>query len=238
MDRARRALAGIFLFSSRVGTFLQVGQLQLAEELDLVLQADAELLERAPARLGHERERIRGRGAVRVLDEVRVLRRDLRSAAAIAPEAARLEHPARAQLVLGVLEDAAEGAPVRRLGFLPARVQLAHLGLDLLRRSWPETELRANHDLPVSELRVPIAQPELRRIQPAAALGRRDERSLEQPGEVAAVSAGVHPDTPADRAGNRAGELEAAEPGRAGAMQRDGVRRAAAHPQHVAVDLD
>src|SRR4029079_13127214 len=139
MDRARRALAGIFRFSSRAGTFLQVGQLQLAEELDLVLQANAELLERATARLGHERERIRGRGAVRVLDEVRVLRRALRSTAAIAPEAVRIEHPARAQLVLGVLEDAAEGAPVRRLGFLPARGQLAPPRLYLLRAFWPTT---------------------------------------------------------------------------------------------------
>jgi hypothetical protein len=44
MDRARRALAGIFRFSSPVRTFLQLGQLELAEKLDLVLEADAELL--------------------------------------------------------------------------------------------------------------------------------------------------------------------------------------------------
>ena len=33
-------------FSSPVGTFLQVGQLEVAEELDLVLEHDAELLAR------------------------------------------------------------------------------------------------------------------------------------------------------------------------------------------------
>src|SRR5205823_3739014 len=37
---------------------------------------------------------------------------------------------------------------------------------------------------------------------------------------------------------NRARELEAAEPGGAGAVQRDGVRRPAPHSQHISVDLD
>ena len=53
---------------------------------------------------------------------------------AMALETARLEHPPRAQLVLRVLEDAPEGAPVRRLRRLAPCVQLAHLGLDLLGR--------------------------------------------------------------------------------------------------------
>src|SRR4029079_6077239 len=189
MDRARRALVGIFLSSARTRSFLQLGQLELAEELDLVLEPDAELLERAAARLGHESERVCSGGPIGVLDEVRVLRRDLGSAAAMALEAPRLEHPPRAPLVLGILEDTAEGAPVRRLRILPARVQLAHLGLDLLRRPRPESQLGTNHDLSVPELRVPVAQPELRGGEPGAAFGRRDTGSLEPAGEVAALRA-------------------------------------------------
>src|SRR5512138_116994 len=103
MDRAIRALAGIFRFSASVRSFLQLGQLELAEKLDLVLQANPELLERATARLGHQGEGVRGRGGVGVLDEVRMLVGDLCSTAAMALEAARLEHSPCAQLVLGIL---------------------------------------------------------------------------------------------------------------------------------------
>ncbi len=42
---------------------LRGGELDLAEELDLVLELDAELLARATARLGHQREAVRGRRA-------------------------------------------------------------------------------------------------------------------------------------------------------------------------------
>jgi hypothetical protein len=62
MDRAIRALAGIFRFSAPVRTFLQLRQLELAEKLDLMLEADTELLERATARLGHQGEGVRRRG--------------------------------------------------------------------------------------------------------------------------------------------------------------------------------
>src|SRR5580765_1101185 len=80
-------------------------QLGHAEEFDLVLQDDAVLLERPPAGLDHERDGVLGPGPVRVFDEVRVQRRDLRPADAVTLEAAGLEHPARRQLVLGILED-------------------------------------------------------------------------------------------------------------------------------------
>src|SRR5206468_4002122 len=68
-------------------------EVEVAEELHLVSKHDAVLLECTPARLGHQRDRIRGAGAVDVLDEVGVLRRDLRPADAMASQAARLEHP-------------------------------------------------------------------------------------------------------------------------------------------------
>ena len=96
---------------------------------------------RAPARLGHERDRVGGRGTVGVLDEVRVLRRDLRAADPVPLQPAGLEHPPGAQLVIGVLEDASERPPVRRLRRLPLRVQLPHLGPDLLRRTRAQPQL-------------------------------------------------------------------------------------------------
>src|SRR5215204_6582909 len=51
--------------------------LDVAEQLDLGLESDSELLERASAPLGDERDGVRRRGAAGVLDEVRVLRGDL-----------------------------------------------------------------------------------------------------------------------------------------------------------------
>src|SRR5437867_1369713 len=57
---------------------LQVWQRQVAEELDLVFEHDAEFLVGAPPRLGHERERVRCCRTAGVLDEVRVLRGDAR----------------------------------------------------------------------------------------------------------------------------------------------------------------
>src|SRR5262249_28117716 len=103
---------------------------------------------------------------------------------------------------------------------------------------WPQPQLGLHDYLSVPEVRVPVTEPELRRGQPAAAVGRRDENALEYPGKVAAVGPGVHPDAAADRARDGAGELEAAEPGRASAMQDDGVGGAPVCADDVAHDLD
>src|SRR5437763_1015367 len=119
----------------------------VAEHLDLVHELDPVLLARAPARLGDERERVLGAGATGVLDEVRVLGRDLRAADAMALERAGLEHPPRAQVVLRILEDAAERAPVRRLRRLPLGIQPPHVGLDVVGRPRPQAQLRLHHDL-------------------------------------------------------------------------------------------
>src|SRR5437868_4828903 len=61
MDRARRALAGMLRCSSPERALLQLRQLELTEEFDLVLEPDAELLVRAPAGFGHERNRVGSR---------------------------------------------------------------------------------------------------------------------------------------------------------------------------------
>src|SRR5256714_5495932 len=76
-DRLKRALAGTHRNSAPGRPLLQAGQFELSQKLDLVLQPHVELLVSAPSRLGHESESVGGRGAVGVLDEVRVLRRDL-----------------------------------------------------------------------------------------------------------------------------------------------------------------
>src|SRR5438045_8240981 len=79
---------------------LQVGQVQVAEELDLVLEHEVELLVGTAPRLRHQREGVGRRRAAGVLDEVRVLRGDASPANRVAPEAARVEQPPRAQFVI------------------------------------------------------------------------------------------------------------------------------------------
>ena len=69
------------------------------------------------------------------------------------------------------------------------------------------------------------------------AAGVDDERPDEDRLPVAPVCAGVHPDASAGGAGDRAGELEAAEPGRTGTVEADRVRRAAAGDQQRRPDL-
>src|SRR5262249_4369474 len=54
--------------------------------------------------------------------------------------------------------------------------------------------------------------------------------------EVASVRAGVHPEAAADRARDRGGELEAAEPGVARAVETHGIRGAAAGDDRLSLD--
>src|ERR1700675_3496728 len=129
----------------------------------------------------------------------------------MALEAARLEQPTPRQLVLGVLEDAPEGALVRRLCRFAQRLKPRHVRLDLLLRQRRQQELRPRDHLAVAQLRVPVAQPELVRREPPGPVGVYDQRALEDRGPVAPVGPGVHPDAAADRAGDRTRELEAAE---------------------------
>src|SRR5207247_6703527 len=75
-------------------------QLELAEEHDLVLQLDAELLVRPPPGLGHQRNRVVGARVVGVLDEIRVSRRYLGATDPVPLEAARLAHPPGGALVV------------------------------------------------------------------------------------------------------------------------------------------
>ena len=119
--------------------------------------------------------------------------------------------PAR-ELVLRVLEDAAERPPVRRLRRLAPRVQLAHLRLDLGRVARAQAQLglrrrpgRAAGSSAGTRARAPpgVSQP----VPSAVATSARSSTLR----EVAAVGAAVHPDAAADRARDRARELEAAE---------------------------
>src|SRR6476660_1246208 len=112
------------LDSARGRSFLRVRQLREPEEDDLALQGDPDLVVRAATCLDHQAHTIRARRPVGVLDEVRVLRRDLRAADPMPLEAAELEHPPRPELAGWVLEDAPEGALVRRLRVLAARDEL------------------------------------------------------------------------------------------------------------------
>src|SRR5439155_6005347 len=126
---------------------------EVAEQLDLVAELDAVLLACAAASLLHQCDRVGGASTAGILDEVRVLWRDLCASAAVAFQSARLQHPACGQLVLGVLEDAAERAPVRGLRRLSPGVQLGHLRLDLCRLARIDAQLRFDDDLAVSQIR-------------------------------------------------------------------------------------
>ena len=95
-----------------------------------------------------------------------------RAADRVALQPARLEHPARAELVLRVLEDAAERALVRRLRRLAPRDQLGDRRLDLVGRPRLEPVLDLGDDLAVPELGVAVGEAELGRRQPAGAVGR------------------------------------------------------------------
>src|SRR5215213_916706 len=105
--RVREALARGAATSARSPSAagLLATKVERAQEADLVLQQHAESLARSVAGLGHEGDRVVGAGVVGVLDEVGVLGRDLRPADPVALQAARLQHPPRAELVVGILED-------------------------------------------------------------------------------------------------------------------------------------
>src|SRR5207244_8959087 len=129
----------------------------------------------------------------------------------VALETAGLEHPAGGQLVLRVLEDAPEGALVRRLGRLPLRLQLGDVRFDLVDGARRETQLDPRDDLAVAEIRMPVREAELRGRQPAGPVRSEHVRTLEDAGKVAAVRARVHPHAAAGRPGDRARALEPAE---------------------------
>src|SRR5205085_5228182 len=94
-------------------------------------------------------------------------------------KAAGLEHPARRELVLGILEDASEGPLVRRLRRLPPCLHVADDGLDLLERARVELELDARNDLAVRERGVAVREVELRPAQPLGTIRADDKRADE-----------------------------------------------------------
>src|SRR5919204_2974926 len=117
----------------------------------------------------------------------------------MALEAAGLEHSAGAQLVLRVLEDAAEGALVRRLRCLSQRLELRDRGLDRSLGSVRQPELGARDHLAMVQARPAVAQAELDWRQPAPTVRIDDQRPLQDRGPVTAVGARIHPDPATDR---------------------------------------
>jgi len=179
-----------------------------------VLELDSVLLACTPAGFCHQRDRVGGAGSIGVLDEVRVARRDLGAADPVPLQPAGLEQPPGAQLVVRVLEDAAEGPLVRGLGGFPLRLQLGDLGLDLFGVAGLEAELDSGDDLVAAEFRVAIREAELGRGQPTSSVLVHHQGSDQNLGPIAAIGACVHSDSASGRAGNRTGELETAERGR------------------------
>src|SRR5205814_31894 len=139
-----------------------------------------------------------------------------------------LEHQAGGQLMVRILEDAAERSPVCRLCSLAPRLELAHGRLDVIGPTRRQTQLDTRDHLAVAQRRASVREPELARREPRCARRGGDERPLEHLREVAAVSAGVHPDSAAGRARYRAGELETAQPRLPRTVENDGTRRSPA----------
>src|ERR1700694_2916540 len=127
------------------------GELDPAEKAHFALELDAELLERTPARLGHEREGVDCPGVAGGLDEVFVARRDLSTADPMPLEAAGLEHSPRRELVLGIFEDAAARALIRRLRGLPLLLHAGDSPLALVLGTRLEPNLDRSDDLAVAE---------------------------------------------------------------------------------------
>ena len=202
----------------------------------LVLELDAELLAGAAPGFAHQRERVGRCRSAGVFDEVGVQLRDHGAADRVALQTAGLEHAAGAELVVGVLEDTAEGPLVGRLGRLALGDQRCNRRLDLVRRARDEPVLHLGDDCAVGEIGGAIRESETQRRDPGVTVDRKHAGADEEVGPVAAVGAGVHPDAAAGRAGDCAGELEAAETGGAGVVQADRIGRAAACDQQLALD--
>ena len=101
-----------------------------------------------------------------------------------------------------------------------------------------EPEAHLGDDLAGREARVPVGELELIGCE-AAGTDRVDHERIDHHGApVGAVGAGVHPHPAADRPRDRRRELETAEPGVAGPMKTDGIRRPAAGDEHIALDLN
>src|SRR4051812_947189 len=154
---------------------LQRGQLERPEELHLVLELDPEPLVHAPPRLGHQRDAVGARRPVGVLDEVRVARGDDRAADPVALEPHLFDQAAGAALTRRVLEDAAEGALVRRLGCLALREQLGGDRLHCLGRARLESEAHACDDLAALQAGMAGGEGELLDVERAWAAGVDDD---------------------------------------------------------------
>ena len=192
------------------------------------------------ARLGHQCETVGGRRVAGVLDEVRVLRRD---------HAPPTRWPFRPQ------SSSICPAPSSPGGFLKTEPNVRFVvGCVALRRSTRSLDLGA--DLGRVARREPVLDAARRpgraaapsagtraRARPASAsrlpsaVATSARTRIAAP--VAVVGSGIHPHASAGRARDRAGELEAAEPGSARAMEADRVRRAAARRRESSpVDRD
>ena len=151
---------------------------------------------------------------------------------------AGFDHPPRTELVLGVLEDAAEGALVRRLRLFANRLHPRDGLADLLGSPRLEPELDRRDHLARLERRVAVREIELLVRAPRRPGGVDDERPDENLLPVAAVGARVHPHAAPGGAGNRTRELEPAEAGVPRAVETDCVRRPPARHEDAVTDLD
>src|SRR5688572_14971707 len=162
----------------------------------------------------HERFDVRGARAPEVHDEVRVLRGDLRAPDAVALEAAGLDEPRRV-VAFGIAEHAPGVRLVQGLGGHAPREELADARhrcrrVPILecepRRDEPLLRVRAQPRVPVSGLVLPRQAP----VQMACAIDGLDFEDVVP--RLAAITARVHRERPADRAGYAGEPLGAAAP--------------------------
>src|SRR4051812_47539837 len=208
------------------------------EQLHFVLQIDPEALAHtAPGERDQSRD-IRRTRVPRVLDEVRVHRRDARAADDAALQLAALDQGPGAGALVWILEHRPERARLAWLALAPPALHLPDPFADLVAHAALELQHDLGDDFGAAHVRVPVAQIELRR--PARAHPRRgdDLGRGQHVADLAAIGAGVHAHGTAHRARDGASELDPGERGLGRAADDRGQRRAAAAAYGRAVDLD
>ncbi len=184
-----------------------------------------------------ERLDIGRHGPAEVEQEIAMLVRNLRVAAAQAPAAGGVDQRPRLR-ARRILEGRSAGAAAQRLARLALGGDAVHLGADDGGIAGHALEQRLDHHRALGQRRMTIGISEPRRWPGLDRARAQHQRRLDQQvGDVAAVSAGVHPHRAAHRARNPAQELE---PGDAGVARRrgdaDAHRRGAGAHAFVVLD--
>src|SRR5581483_4901319 len=184
-----------------------------ADAADLPFEADAEMLEDAPAHLLAQALDVGGAGVAGVDEEIRVLLRDHGAAAAETAAAGAVDQlPGLVSRRIG--EGRAAGARANRLARAALRLDLGHPLLDPRRIARRSPQHGAGEDPILGNAAVAVGEPHLGRCELVPGAFGIERGCLHQHVlDLAPIGAGIHAQRAADRAGDAGEELEAGEPG-------------------------